>query len=299
MVAPWTLGRIILAETLHRRPPARVPEPAMVMDDVEHVADYASAGDDAGTMTPTHLLHSAQAAAIIKPGDRVLDLGCGPGAQLMQLASLCPEARFVGVDLSEPMLERARTRARQAGLTNLHWFQADITALDRFGDASFDVIVSSMTLHHLPETRDLRRCFVHARRVLKRGGRIYFADFARLRSAWAMRALAHMRAATQPPAFTEDYHNSLRAAFSTQQFHDTADASGLTDLARARQYVTRPLGIMQIIQSQAPAELDPNLVHRLAERCRVLTNTARSDLDTLLALFRRGGLETVLGGVRG
>ena len=290
----FTLGQVWLAERLAWRATPRVPEPAMVMDDAQQVDDYAAAGDDHGAMSPTHLFHSAQAAALIQPGDRVLDLGCGPGTQLIQLASLRHDASFVGVDLSDAMLDQAARRSADAGLTNIDWQPADITRLDAFADASFDMVISSMTLHHLPTAADLHRCFAEVRRVLREAGRVYFGDFARLHTATAMRALAHMRADQQPDYFTRDYYNSLRAAFSPQQWREAADAARLDHHAPLHHHVTRPIGLMQIMHSPPPADIDPALRHAIDTRRDNLGPTARQDLAAIVKLFRSAGLATVV-----
>ncbi|MEX0885898.1 MAG: class I SAM-dependent methyltransferase [Phycisphaeraceae bacterium] len=277
-----------------RRPATRVPEPAMVMDEADQVDEYLAAGVDDGAMTATHLLHSAHAAALIRPGDRVLDLGCGPGTQLIQLAELCPDAEFVGVDLSPRMLALAEANAAASGTTNVRWRQADITALDAFDDSSFGVITSSMTLHHLPTMADLRRCLEQVHRLLDADGRVYLADFARLRSVAAMRALSRMRADHQPTLFTRDYFNSLRAAFSARQWHEAAEASGLLERDDVRLDVTQPIGLMQVLRSEAADPIDAQLAARLEARQAVLGARAREDLAALTQLFDRGGLRPIL-----
>lgn len=89
-------------------------------------------------------------AAQIAPGERVLDLGCGCGATTLEAARFCgPAGGAVGVDLSAPMIERAREQARASGLANVRFEVADCqvdelpgqphdVAISRFGVMFFD-----------------------------------------------------------------------------------------------------------------------------------------------------------------
>src|SRR6516165_8234394 len=100
--------RTLLREITTSGPVVRTPEPDLVMDDPAKVAAYIEAGRPKGVMAPVYLFHCAQACEVIRPGDTVVDLACGPANQLSIIAKLNPEVRFIGVDLSEPMLDRAR-----------------------------------------------------------------------------------------------------------------------------------------------------------------------------------------------
>src|SRR5256885_4073148 len=100
--------QVLLREVLTRERAPRIPEPDLVMDDPAKVAAYIEAGHADGVMAPVYLFHCAQACEVIRAGDLVVDLACGPANQLAMIAALNPKAQFVGVDLSEPMLAQAR-----------------------------------------------------------------------------------------------------------------------------------------------------------------------------------------------
>lgn len=98
------------------------------------------------------------------PG-RILDLGCGPGTFTLVAASHFPKARFVGVDLTPPML--ARARARSAGRSGrLEWARANALRLP-FPNGSFDLVMSAFVVRNLP---DLPKAFAELGRVLTPGG---------------------------------------------------------------------------------------------------------------------------------
>ena len=94
------------------------------------------------------------AAVSIQPGQRVLDVGCGTGyfARLIA-AAVGSDGHVVGVDASMSMIEYARrTAARTANCE----FQVGSGEALRVPDDHFDVVVSSLVMHHLPEDLRLR-----------------------------------------------------------------------------------------------------------------------------------------------
>ncbi|NMG50929.1 methyltransferase domain-containing protein [Azoarcus communis] len=201
---------------------ARVPEPTMSMSDSEAAAAFMHAGREDGILAHTYLYHAIQASAVIPRNSLVVDLGCGPANQLASLARLNPDCRFVGVDASPAMLDLGRQTLARAGLPNVTLVAGDMTSLSDFADTSADAVISTMSLHHLPDTNALHRCLAETRRILKPGGGLYLADFGRLKREASQRFFAHEREAEQPSLFTLDYYNSLRAAFSTSEIRQAA-----------------------------------------------------------------------------
>ena len=101
-------------------------------------------------------------------GSRVLEAGCGTGAQTVILARNCPEARITSVDISEASLEQAERRVREAGITNVTFERGDIFALP-YDPGSFDHIFLCFVLEHLAEPR---RALERLRPLLREGGTI-------------------------------------------------------------------------------------------------------------------------------
>jgi len=78
-----------------------------------------------------------------KPGDRVLDVGCGFGDASQQLAGLVgPEGEVIGADVSEPFVEQAAAEAREAGVTNVSFVAGDVQLMEL--DGPFDYVFSRM-----------------------------------------------------------------------------------------------------------------------------------------------------------
>jgi SAM-dependent methyltransferase len=95
--------------------------------------------------TLVDLLHADTA---YPAGSRVLEAGCGVGAQTVTLAQRSPEARFVSIDVGADSVAAARRRVEKAGVTNIELRQADIFSLP-FDAGSFDHVFVCFVLEHL------------------------------------------------------------------------------------------------------------------------------------------------------
>jgi phosphatidylethanolamine/phosphatidyl-N-methylethanolamine N-methyltransferase len=118
-------------------------------------------------------LHPGRAKAIrrmaIKPDDQILEVGVGTGISL----PLYPrECSVTGIDLSDGMLERARTRVEQYSLRNVRLIQMDATRLN-FPDNTFDIVYAPYFINCVPDPLAVTR---EMRRVCKRGGRLVFLN---------------------------------------------------------------------------------------------------------------------------
>ena len=113
--------------------------------------------------------------AKVKPGDKVLDVGCGTGnLTLTAKSSAGASGAVYGVDAAPEMIEVARKKARHAGLDVV--FDVGLIENISFPDGTFDVVVSRLVIHHLPD--ELKsRAFAEIFRVLKPGGHFLIVDF--------------------------------------------------------------------------------------------------------------------------
>ncbi len=113
--------------------------------------------------------------ANIKSGHSVLDVGCGTGNLTLTAATYAgPTGRVFGIDASPEMIEVAKRKA--AGAPQAATFKVGLIEKLEFPDATFDVVISRLVIHHLPD--DLKRAgFKEMLRVLKPGGHLLIADF--------------------------------------------------------------------------------------------------------------------------
>src|SRR5215472_8342476 len=103
----------------------------------------------------------------LKTGERVLDVGSGPGHQVLEMSPMVgPSGRVDGVDTSESMLRIARTRCE--GISNVEFHEGNALHLP-FPNATFDAVMSSMVFEYLP---DVPGALGEVHRVLKPGGRV-------------------------------------------------------------------------------------------------------------------------------
>lgn len=104
--------------------------------------------------------------SIFPEGSRVLEAGCGVGAQTKIIALKNRKTHFVSIDVSEESIREAQAMADSCGIENVEFMRADIYKLP-FEDASFDGVMLCFVLEHL---KDPRLALNELKRVLKKGG---------------------------------------------------------------------------------------------------------------------------------
>jgi len=126
--------------------------------------------------------------ARIAPGESVLDVGCGTGTLAIAAKGRVGDAGTVdGIDASAEMIERARKKAKRAHRGVV--FQKALAESLPFETSRFDVVLSTVMLHHL--SRDVRaQAIQELRRVVKPAGRILIVDFGK-RTAEHRGLMAH------------------------------------------------------------------------------------------------------------
>jgi len=143
--------------------------------DVERFSKLES-GQAATIDAPLVLDLITQAAAAVTPSARdVLDVGCGAGNYTLKLLERIPGLNAMLLDLSQPMLERARQRVREQTSGSVRTVQADVRTID-LGQDAFDIILAAAVLHHLRDEGEWIAVFGKLYRSLRPGGSLWISD---------------------------------------------------------------------------------------------------------------------------
>lgn len=144
---------------------------------------------------------AALAAAAAGPGEAVLDIGCGAGVTTLALAaSVLPDGRVVGVDISEPLVARARERAAAAAMPID--FRLEDAGRAALPDAAFDLLFSRFGVMFFDAPTE---AFRHMRTALKPGGRIAFICWrSAAENDWAKLPIAALRGIVPIPESNPD-----------------------------------------------------------------------------------------------
>ncbi|MDP9868558.1 MULTISPECIES: class I SAM-dependent methyltransferase [Streptosporangium] len=211
------LGRLLHAHAEHADAGGTIDRPR----GYEVMAEVGFLGRRRETFTRLAALSGA------RPGDRVVDVGCGTGYLTRIMARLVgPDGQVTGVDPSAAVVEHARRRAA----ANCSYLVGEGQAMD-LPDACADVVVSSLAVHHMPAAARgtaIREMF----RVLRPGGRLLIAEFRPPANA----LLAHLVAALTGPAMRHNAHDLLGDLIPQAGFQvlDTGDLPVMLSYVRAR-----------------------------------------------------------------
>ncbi len=146
---------------------------------IERIPGVLATAYEKGTRMAIDSYYSHVADEIVAhlPGDRILDIGTGPGYLPIEIAKKSATIHIIGIDLSRKLLSVARSNADKAGLSDRLTFQLGDAGRIDFEDASFDMVISTGMLHAL---KDPVRVIQEIYRVLKTGGQAWIFDPARV-----------------------------------------------------------------------------------------------------------------------
>jgi arsenite methyltransferase len=178
------------------------------------------------------------AVADLHEGETVLDLGSGAGADvLISARRVGPSGKAIGLDMTDEMLELARSNTEQAGVENVEFVKGYIEEIP-LQDGSVDVIVSNCVLNL---SGDKPKVFAEAARVLKPGGRFAVSDVI---------ADPGMDDATR--ADMAQSTGCIAGALSEQEFRDGLTAAGFTEVEIRETHRVHEFARSAIIRARKP-----------------------------------------------
>ena len=175
----------------------------------------------------SELYQQAMDLAEPKPGQKVLDVGSGTGTLAIMLGeAVAPGGEVVGIDASTEMIDVAQSKAKKQK-SSARFQPAAIESLP-FEKDSFDLVTSSLMLHHLPEDVQVKG-LAEVRRVLRPGGRFAVVDF----SSDSGTFLGHLMAMfghKHGHSTASSHASKLRSAGFTQVEEVKTDRKGLMSI---------------------------------------------------------------------
>ena len=143
--------------------------------DVERFSNLET-GQSATVDAPLAMALVAEAAAATTPHARhVLDVGCGAGNYTLKLLEFLSNLDATLIDLSQPMLDRARERVSRASAGRITTIQRDIREV-QLPDGELDIVLAAAVLHHLRTDQEWRDVFTALYRALRPSGSVWVFD---------------------------------------------------------------------------------------------------------------------------
>ncbi|VVC01774.1 Putative arsenite methyltransferase [uncultured archaeon] len=101
----------------------------------------------------------------------IIDLGTGNGALAIRIAKKIPQAKIIGIDVSEGMLRHAKEKTKCLGIDNIRY---EVSPIEDFNKRQADFVVSNLAFHHV---NDKQKAITRIYRALKKGGKLIIGDW--------------------------------------------------------------------------------------------------------------------------
>jgi SAM-dependent methyltransferase len=209
-------------------------------EEVFGAALYAGEGDGAPAAAVEASLGCGVPTAVadLHEGETVLDLGSGAGADVFLSARrVGPTGKAIGLDMTDEMLELARTHAREAGVANVEFVKGYIEEIP-LADESVDVVISNCVINLSADKGTVLR---EVARVLRPGGRFAVSDVI---------ADEDMDAATR--ADMQQWTGCVAGALTRGQFEAALSDAGLVDLEIRETHRVHEHAASAIVRARKP-----------------------------------------------
>jgi ubiquinone/menaquinone biosynthesis C-methylase UbiE len=211
-----------------------------------------------------HIAKELLQAAGIEPGMAVLDIGCGCGAiSLLAGEEVGQDGRVLGVDISAPMLARARERADEAGMPWVAFDEADAQSY-AFEAGAFDLMVSRFGVMFF---EDPVAAFANIRTALKPGGRMVFLCWQpATENPWVTIPMAAVKDLVEMPPPAEPNAPGPFGLADKERTQTTLEQAGFADVD------IQPLNSTMNIAAGSSIEAAVEFLFKMGPVSRVLTD---------------------------
>ncbi len=213
---------LVVAQNVGRQVLKRTPEPQAVTDEQANVLAYDQVMTTGLAIPYAIGLETIYRARQQPFGGRALDLACGPGHFSLLMARHLRLDHLLGLDLSRPMVETASKNANQLAMAAVRFEVGDITRLERFEDASFDLTTFCDAAHHFDSLGTVESIVAEMDRITRPEGLVFVMDLVRLRTKAITERYVRLVGADYHArglgAFYEDFYHSMFAAWTAHEF---------------------------------------------------------------------------------
>lgn len=276
----------------------RIPEPSTLTEQTEHVEEYSRAIDTVMILPyilVLDMVHRLMGAE--RPAIKAIDLCCGPGHFTRMLAKNLKCDEVIGIDLSEPMLKKARENAKEEMLSSkTKYLKSDVADLKAIPSKSMDLVSFMDGAHHMGSLQQVTKILEEADRVCKPDGAIVILDPVRPKTQST--ANLYFRIAGEDyvqknmPHFNKDFQDSLFASWSQDELFQAIPQN-----TKRRWVQLNPFGFpaFQIIiglpEGQAELVLSEGLSRSLVSR--LVPKSGKGDWQMLKLSFKMASKRTL------
>ncbi len=246
---------------------ARIKEPDVITTDLSAVNEYDQVHKSSLALPYALNLQIIQILLKNRKKLSVLDLACGPGVFTQLIAKNLSVSEIMGVDLSEPMLKKARNRFSNETLPCSFKFQLqDISDLSFLENEKFDLITFMNASHHISDLVSVKKIIEEASRVCKKDGIVFISDHTRPKTNTILKIyynwISRKNNLHHLPAHNLDFYNSLYAGWSTIDFLKmipaNSDRNWFQIYPLGFQYIRFIIGVPLPITNISIAEINAN-----------------------------------------
>lgn len=220
---------IALAQRIAKQTLVRQPEMDILMMDRSQNEEFTRDGQDGSLAIVYDIIVNALLKIAPRKG-KALDICCGSASLLSKIALSMPQVDFLGVDLSNNMLEFAREQRDRRGIKNLLFKQADMYKLEESVAEKFDLITWHLAMHHCDNADSVVRVLNQIPNLLKPGGTFFVFDINRPKTGDLALMIADTFNRTQGDWFYQDSLDSYKAGFSFEEIEKILQASALKNV---------------------------------------------------------------------